>query len=127
MPRLLVIEDQPYYIGLDLWDFIPESTEWTWDVVDHPSEIPDDVSVYDGILLDHRMPSMNGDEVVPILIERGSTYDKIVSISTFREGGYPPEVKWAGKMLSIRIVAALWKYFTGEGEWSAVEAARRNI
>lgn len=117
MTHLLIVDDDPVFLGIDSWREYGNLKETdTWVYVDHPDSIPEDLSPFDGILLDHRMPSKKGDEVAKAMVERGFSPYKILRISTFNEGDYPAGIRHIGKKVLQRysLAAPLFAFFAGE-------------
>lgn len=119
MPKALIIDDEPHWLGVHHWPEMRLPEGAAWDVVTNPACIPGDLTPYGVILLDHRMPRIKGDAVARKLVRRGYPADRIVRVSSLREGDYPAECPYLGKRLSIRTVRALFAYLTGAGSWQS--------
>jgi len=111
--KILVVEDQPWLLDMECW---PEGATYTQVGNFREMRELEDIKSFDGILLDHRLPQVNGDDVATFLVGT-LKYDpsRIVRISSMQEGGYPEGIgPWISKNTSNRMIQAVLVYLASD-------------
>lgn len=112
--QVLLIDDHPYSLERDMRELMG------WEVLVAPTgkeavNLSRRLGEFDLILLDHRMPGFNGDEVLVEWQRDGidAYLLPIFRISSLQEGKYHPDIPWIGKALGCSKLRLLQQWAEG--------------